>query len=62
MIRRILSSLSTNKRGIGSFAVMFLSLGCVLAYFDFMFYAAILWIIGFAVMNVHVFVLSGKKP
>jgi hypothetical protein len=31
------------------------------AYFDFMFYARVLWIMGFAIMNVHVFVMARKK-
>jgi hypothetical protein len=53
--------MSINEKILGLLAVMFLSLGCLPAYFDSMFYATVLWIIGFAIMNVHVFVLSQKK-
>ncbi|HUK85419.1 MAG TPA: hypothetical protein VLU95_06125 [Candidatus Acidoferrum sp.] len=53
--------MSINEKILGSLAVMFLSLGCVPAYFDAMFYATVLWIIGFAIMNVHVFVLTRRK-
>jgi len=53
--------LSINEKILGSLAVMFLSLGCVPAYFDFMFYATVLWIAGFAIMNAHVFRFIAQK-
>lgn len=49
-----------NEKILGSFALMFLSVGCVPAYFGRMFYADILWMIGFAIMNIHIFILSRR--
>jgi hypothetical protein len=55
------SSLHINERVLGSLAILFLTLGCVPAYFHVMFYAIVLWMFGFATLNTHVFVLSRKK-
>jgi hypothetical protein len=54
-------NLGIDHKTIGSFALIFLSLGCIPAYFDFMFCAIALWMIGFAIMNIHVFVLSRSE-
>lgn len=50
-----------NEKTLGFFAVIFLTLGCLPAYFNLMFYAIILWMIGFALMNVNFFVLSHNE-
>ena len=50
-----------NETTLGIFAVIFLTLGCLPAYFNLMFYAIILWITGFALMNINFFVLSHNE-
>jgi len=53
--------LGINKKTLMLCALIFLSLGCIPAYFDFMFYAIALWMVGFAIMNIYVFVISYRK-
>jgi hypothetical protein len=50
-----------NRKTLGFCALIFLSLGCIPAYFDLMFYAKALWILGFATMNTYFFVISYRK-
>ena len=54
-------NLNINRKTLIFYALIFLSLGCIPAYFDFMFYAIALWIIGLAIMNTYVFVISYRK-
>ena len=50
-----------NEKTLMLYALIFMNLGCIPAYFDFMFYAIALWIIGSAIMNISVFVISSKE-
>jgi tellurite resistance protein TehA-like permease len=54
-------NLDINKIVLLLYALIFLNLGCISAYFEFDFYAIILWIIGSAIMNIFVFVISYRK-
>lgn len=50
-----------NEKTLMLYALLFMNLGCIPAYFDLMFYAIALWIIGSAIMNIYVFVISYRK-
>ena len=54
-------NLNVNRKTLVFCALMFLSLGCVPAYFDFMVCAISLWITGCAIMNIFVFEISFRK-
>ena len=53
--------MGVNEKILMLYALIFMNLGCIPAYFDFMFYAIALWIIGSAIMNIYVFVISYDK-
>jgi hypothetical protein len=50
-----------NQKTLGTLAVAFLGLGGIPAYFGSMFYAIALWMTGFGLMNIHVFILSHER-
>jgi hypothetical protein len=50
-----------NLKTVGAFAVAFLILGSIPACLGSMLYAITFWIIGFALMNVHVFILVHER-
>jgi len=60
-LKRRQTNFGIDEKSLALCALIFLYLGCIPAYFDFMFYAVALWIIGFAIMNLHIFVISFKK-
>jgi len=53
--------LKENRNNLGLCATIFLGLGCVPAYFDFMVYAISMWLIGCALINVFAFDISYRK-
>jgi hypothetical protein len=55
------TSMRTNEKILAPLSLIFLSSGCIPAYFHSMLCAMSLWMIGFAIMNIHVFVLTRKK-
>jgi hypothetical protein len=55
------TSMRLNEKILAPLSLIFLSSGCIPAYFHSMLCAMSLWMIGFAIMNIHVFVLSRKK-
>jgi hypothetical protein len=56
-----MTKMRITHKTLGTFAVAFLGLGSVPAYFGSMFYAISLWMIGFGLMNIHVFILSHER-
>ena len=54
-------NLHITKEILGSCGFVFLTLGCVPAYFDLMLYAKALWILGFAAINTYFFAFSYRK-
>ena len=56
-----LKNLGINEKALLLYALIFLNLGCVSAYFEFDFYAIALSMVGFALINIYVFVISYRK-
>lgn len=43
------------------YAFIFLNLGCISAYFEFDFFAITLCMVGFAIINIYVLIISYRK-
>jgi len=50
-----------NLKTVGVFAVAFLGLGSIPACFGSMIYAITFWMVGLALMNIHVFILVRER-